>query len=71
MPGVIGGIDDWKIARIYFLTLASILFQGIHSRDERCCNKNLLKTLIGGKSVLEGKSTIFQIWLISMQATTM
>jgi hypothetical protein len=40
-------IDAWKIARIYFLTLASILFRAFHVTE------------IGGKSVLEGKSTIF------------
>jgi hypothetical protein len=44
MPGV---TDDWKIARIYFLTLASILFWAIHVTE------------IGGKSGLEGKCTIF------------
>jgi hypothetical protein len=42
-----GSIDDWKIARIYFLTLASILFRAIRVTE------------IGGKSILGGKSTIF------------
>ena len=42
-----GSINARKIGQIYFLTLASILFRAI------CV------TEIGGKSILEGKSTIF------------